>query len=497
MELISEEEKKKEGKSKKIIITIIIALVVILVILLTAIFAIHQALDEENKLSIDGKKYKMPANFMISQENTTYLSINNLAAYIEEYKFYNGEYKEYTEDKTRGYVQCKDEVAVFKAGSNEMYKNNSQDNLNLDYFELELPIILYNSELYASINDIGKIFNSNVFLKQENNTLVVQTMPYLISYYKTQVKKYGYDDIIEEFNAQKAVNYGMLVVKKDNNYGVISTENYYGIIGTKYEKINFLESTKQFIVTSEGKTGLISADGHKIIDLKYDDVGLIDTKCGLYYAKNNDLMGVLNGNGKVVINIEYNSLGFDRKNFPYDNVKNNMFLYENCIPIMKYEIKTGKDKEGKPVEIKIEKWGLADKLGNILLSTQYDNIGYVEVNTSDRSINNAIIIPKIKGLVIGKGEKYGVVNSIGKFIIPCEFDKIYSITTEGKDEFYLEQDTKVIKLDKYITDNKIEIEGLNDDKNNTNTLTNSMNTSVEENHNTVVLQNGTTTTIIM
>ena len=69
-----------------------------------------------------------------------------------------------------------------------------------------------------------------------------------------------------------------------------------------------------------------------------------------------------------------------------------------------------------------------------------------------------MLIPYIKGIVIGKGGKYGVSDSIGKVIIPCEFDRIYSITDEGKEEFYLEQDGRVIKLDRYLEENKIKVE---------------------------------------
>ena len=116
----------------------------------------------------------------------------------------------------------------------------------------------------------------------------------------------------------------------------------------------------------------------------------------------------------------------------------------------------------------------------------------------NKRILSVIIIPKIKGIVIGKDGKYGVVNSIGKLIIPYEFDKIYSITTEGKDEVYLEQDGKTIKLDKYITDNKIEVEDADYNYNNGgNSNSNVININTEETPNTIVVQDGTTTTIVM
>lgn len=471
MELLEESKKKKEGKGKKIVAISIVVLVIALIILITVIVAMQQAIDEQLKINVNGKKYKLPANLVITHDGTTYLSISVLASYTG-YEFYNGEYKEYTEDREKGYVQCENEIATFSANSNAIYKTNAFNLQNLDYQALELPVVLQNDILYASIQDIGKILNSKVFFRQSDNTIIVQTMPYLISYYEKQVGQYGYDGLAEDFVTQKAVVYDMLVVKKEESYGVVSTQDFSRIIGTRYEKMVFIESTQEFVVTSGGKTGLLSKDGESKIGLRYDEIGLIDTRQRLYYAKNDNLMGVLNGNGRVIVYLEYNALGFNRENFPYENVKNNMYVYDNCIPIMKLEVRqTGTDKDGNPITVEIERWGLADKLGNILLNTEYDSLGYVETSTQDRSINNVATIPKISGIVIGKDGKYGVVSSIGKMIIPIEFDRIYSITNEGKDEFYLEQDGRTIRLDKYISDNKIVVENAEETEENNQSST--------------------------
>jgi len=495
MELYDGEQKNKEGRGKKIVAMSIVVLVIALVILLSVIVAINQSIDESPKISVDGKKYRMQAELMVTQGENIYVSVSYLAGYAG-YKSYNGEYKEYTEDKSKGYVECDNEITSFSADSNIIYKSNAKDKTNFDAQEISMPILSYNNILYASINDIGKIFNSQIFFRQADSTLVVYTTPYLVSYYNEQVKQYGYDGVSEEFNTQKAVAHNMLVVKKDGKYGVVSTENYSTIIGARYEKMVFLESTQEFIVTGEGKTGLISAQGENKIKLIYDDIGLIDTQYILYYAKNNELIGVLNGNGKVLVYLEYNALGIERESFAYDSIKHNMFLYENCIPIMKYEAREELNEKGETVIVQIKKWGLADKIGNILLNTEYDSLGYVETNTSDKSINNVVIIPKIKGIVIGKDGKYGVVDSIGKIIIPCEYDRIYSITNEGKDEFYLEQDGKTTKLDRYITDNKIQVyEEKEDESTGGNNINTNTNTTVDGTNNTIsnTVENNTPT----
>ena len=498
MELYDGEKKAKEGRGKKIVAMSIVVLVILLVILLSVIVAINQSIDEALKLSINNKSYKMPSNLIITQGDKTYIAISYLAGYVG-YKPYNGGYREYTEDTNKGYVECENEIAIFSVGSNVIYKNNAKDNLSFDAQTITAPVLAYNNILYASMEDIGKIFNLQIYFRQADNTLVIYTTPYLINYYKEQVKQYGYDGLAEEFNTQKAVASNMLIVEKDEKYGVISSADYSTLIGARYEKIVYLESTNEFIVTSEGKTGLITATGENKIKLIYDDIGLIDTQYKLYYAKNNDLLGVLNGNGKVIVYLEYDGLGIERESFLYDSIMHNMFLYQNCIPIMKYETREEINSKGEPVTIQIKKWGLADKIGNILLRTEYDNIGYIGPNPLDKSINNVVIIPKIRGIVVGKEGKYGVVDSLGKMIIPCEYDKIYSITNEEKDEFYLEQEGRTIKLDRYITDNKIQVyeekEVINTEENttNTNTTVDNTNNTVSNTVNTNTIDNNTTT----
>jgi len=416
---------------------------------------------------------------MVDVSGETYISLSLLAPYVN-YQFYNGGYQAYTEEKDKGYVKCDNEIATFEAGSTTVYKNNANNKLNFDAQTIDKPILLYGENLYAHIEDAKKIFNVGIYFRQSDTTLVVQTLPYIVSYYNTQLKQYGYDGVSEDFNTQKTIDYGMIVVKKEDSYGVISAKDFSVIISPRYSKLLFIEATKEFIATSDGKTGLVSSTGETKIPLRYDDIGLIDTNRNLYFAKNDNLMGVLNGNGKVIIYMEYNSLGIDREKFPYDNVKNNMLIFDNCIPTLKLETITTLDRNKKEVITYNEKWGLADRIGNVLLDNEYDNLGYVAGTDEQRSVNSVVIISKIKGIVVGKEGKYGVVNYTGKVIIPFEYDKIYSITNEGQDEFYLEQEGKTIKLDKYIKDNKIVVEEASETNNNTidNSLTNGINTTL-------------------
>ena len=460
MELRSEEKQEKENKGKKIIIIAIVIMIALIIITSVAIVLLQQKENEKTKLQVNGQLTSIPYDFMVTDEETgeTYYSVKRMA-YLAGYEYYNGEYKKYSEDKTKCYVECENEIAMFQSGSYSITKSNSKEKTNFSDFSIKRPIKTYNESLYLNGDAAQVAFNMQIGYNKNNHTIIMNTLPRLVEIYKNNVKSYGYTDLCEDFATQKAIINNLLVVEKDKKFGVISADSYSSVIGNKYDSIEYIESTGEFIATSDGKSGILSKDGQVKIGLRYDEIGLIDGKNEIYYAKNSDLYGILNGNGKVLVYIQYDEIGIDRDQFPLADVKNDLFLFDNCIPLKK---------DGK--------WGLSDKTGNMILDVEYDQLGYVKKttqvvnennkqnviegtpNSGEKSINNVIVIPSIDGIVIGKNEKYGVVNKIGKIIIPCEFDKIYSITNEGKDEVYIEKDNRSMKLDKYLEENRIDVE---------------------------------------
>ena len=482
MELSSGEKKEKENKGKKIVIISIAVMIALIIILVVAIMILQQAENDRVKLSVDGKTVNIAPDLMLTDSNTgeRYFSISRVASLVG-YSFYNGEYKKYSEDKTKCYVECENEIAMFELNSNTIYKNKSTDKQSFDAYKIAQAVTSYNGNLYATMEAIQTAFNTAVTYNNTNNTIYFQTLPYLVNYYKTLAESYGYTGISEDFITQKTLTKNMLVVRIDEKFGVVSSIDFSTLIGNKYDKIVYLENTEEFIVTNDGKTGILSKDGQTRIGLRYDEIGLIDGERKIYYAKNDNLYGVLNQNGRVLVYIQYNDIGIDRSLFPLVDMKNNLFLYDNCIPLKKDN-----------------KWGMADKNGNIILNFEYDELGYVEnipttlsenesktsnsiitTRNNDMSINNAILVPDIEGIVFGKNGKYGVVNSIGKIIIPFEFDKIYSITNEGKDEYFLESGNKTIKLTNYLAENRINVENNTNNEASRNTVTNTViNTTV-------------------
>lgn len=499
MELRSEEKQEKENKGKKIIIISIIILIALIILVAVALVILKNEENKKMKLIVDGKAKNLPNNFILTDSDSgiDYYPVETIAR-LTGYEFYNGEYNKYSEDKTKCYVECKDEIAMLELNSNTILKNNIDNKQNFNEYKVDNKIKSYGDSLYIAADGIKTAFNTVIQYRSQSNTISIYTLPYLVSTYNSSVKSYGYTGISNSFNAQKAITKDLIVVSKDGKYGVISKKDMTVVIGCKYDNIDYIEGTGEFIATSGGKTGTLSLTGETKIGLGYDEIGLIDSNTKTFYAKNNNLYGVLNENGRVLVYIQYDSIGINRSLFPRADIRNDKLLLGNCIPLKKDN-----------------KWGFADKNGNIIVNIEYDKLGYVEESflrqyetgknannnivetiepSTQKSINNVIVISEIQGIVIGKNDKYGVVDKIGKVIIPCEYDKIYSITNEGKEEVYLEKDGRTTKLSKYIEENRIKVE---ENTTSYNNITNStINNTTNDNSSTNNTVNNTTNSTI-
>ena len=190
MELLNEEEQAKEGKGRKIIIGSIIGMIILIILLAILILILKQAENDRTKLNVDGKTVSIGNDFMISDQATgnSYFSIIQVAR-ATGYNYFNGEYKKYSEDKNKCYVECKEELAMFELNSNKLYKNNAPDKLNFDLYMLDKPVVGYNNALYASKEAIQTAFNVKLNYDNSNSTISIYTLSYMIDHYKAQAEK--------------------------------------------------------------------------------------------------------------------------------------------------------------------------------------------------------------------------------------------------------------------------------------------------------------------
>ena len=477
MDVIGNEESKFNKEKSMKMIKIIVAILVLLFLLVMGIaFAIYYTKSKEFKVIIDGSKNnKIASDAFVIDGGKVYVSIKDVAEYFGDYKYNNGGYKEYSEDKTSCYLQNDYETVTYSLNSTTIYKtilteNSSTSNtnssststtkttasdINYEYFTIDEPVKMINNKLYTTEEGISVGCNVYINYDKTKNSMQIYTLSKLTSLYTNRIPEAAIADDKALFSNKKALLYDLVVVKDEKGkYGVNNTNNE-EIIGKKYTYIKFIESAQEFIVkTDEGKMGIISKDGTTKIKPDYDEIKQIDKDKGLYLVSNNSKYGVINKNGKLVIYLEYTKIGVDPTQFTSDNIKNSYILYDNCIPVEKGE-----------------KWGLMDKNGNTLIEPQYDSLGCVVGTSTNKTANNILLIPEYEGIIVCKDKLYGVINSSGKELIPPATTNIYSITSSGMNSYYLTYNKETMDVIDYL-ENTLGLKPVKDNNGKTTTSTN-------------------------
>ena len=258
----------------------------------------------------------------------------------------------------------------------------------------------------------------------------------------------------------------MLIVTKnqDKTYAVIDTKGN-TIIEPKYDNIEYLPNSGDFLVQSNNKVGIISAKKETKIQLLYDSLELVDSDSGLYIAKRDNKYGVIDSKGNIKVYIEYDEIGIDNSKFEQNNIKNKYLLDNGMIPARK-------DKY----------WGAFDKNGKVVLDFEYDSFGYIA--SSNKDAINLLLIPNYNMMVVCQNKKYALVNSAGKIIIQPILDDVYMTINSGKKYYYMNFNDKKINIEEFLDQ-----QGPNSNKNNDENST-TTNTATENS----VTENSTTTT---
>lgn len=421
MNLIDEEFEKtvKPDNSKKIAKIILAFMLILIIAIIGIFFALVYMQDSTLKLYVNGvKNEKVKSMMVVEADGTVYFPIKDIAAHLG-YESYNGEYLEKSEEPNKCYIQCGEEIANFALNSNKVYKLLTLDSTGTyDYFYASKPVKAINGKLYATIDAIEQAFNISFGYDTENK-ISIYTMPYLIEAYSTRVLDYGYEAISDVFTNKKTVLNDMLVVTKneDKNYAVIDVMGNI-IIEPKYDYIEYLPHSGDFLVKSNNKTGIISAKKETKIQLLYDNLKLIDKDSGLYLAQRDNKYGVIDSRGNIKIYIEYDQIGIDSSLFEKNDIKNKYLLINGMIPARKEKM-----------------WGAFDKNGKEVLKFEYDSFGYVA--TSNKDAMNLLMIPDYNVMVACKSKKYTLVNSVGTELCFPVLDDVYMTINSGQKYYYM------------------------------------------------------------
>lgn len=421
MNIIEEEFQNKEKKKKKTSSTIVLIAIILVVCMIIGIVSYLAYLKNgELKLLLNGQaNSNLKELLMIENDGTIYVPIKEISSYFG-YESYNGEYGDKAEELSKCYSESENEIANFSLGSNKIYKLDlTKDADSYEYVYTKNPVKAIDGVLYATSEAIEKAYNISFEYNKDANAIYIYTTPYLVELYTSKVLDYGYTEISNLFVNQKAIaQAGILVVKSDKGkYGVIDT-NGDTILEAKYDNIEYLPYTGDFLIESNGKYGIVSGSKETKIQIIYDSIELMDSDAQLYLVKKDNKYGILDFNGKIKIHIENDEIGVDISNFAQNGIKNNYILADNLIPVKK-------DKY----------WGLFNKNGNQVTDFKYDSLGYI-VNNNKNALN-LLVIPDYNVLVACKDKKYTLINSSGNELFAPVADDIYMTISEGQTYYYI------------------------------------------------------------
>lgn len=439
MELFDEDLVKNVKTDNKKTLTIVMVLIIFFMIMVFLVVGAMIYIKQTTlKVTLNGQESTIIKNMIIIDENNpqnVYVPIKSISNLLG-YSYYTGDYVIKSEEPNQCYVECENEVAMFTLGSRVIYKTLKDGNNNYEYFSINSndkdAVIPKDGEMYTTIDGIEKAFNVSWNYDLENNKMDIYTMPYLVSYYSQRVASNGYETS-EDFNNQKAVLQGMIIVegKSDSSKtaAVLDVTSGENILEPKYESIEYLEHTGDFLVTSDEKKGIISSSKKTIVKLQYDDIELMDYTNKLYLVKNSEKYGVIDFYGKKVIDIDYTEIGIDNSKFKENNIKSKYIIAEKLIPIKSGDL-----------------WGFFDVKGNKVTDFKYDEIGYITSNNRANSGYSLLVVPDYDVIVVGANDKYTVMFTDGKEAWAMACDSIYMTMNGGETSYVFEYDSNTYSV---------------------------------------------------
>lgn len=418
------------NKSKKMlnaIKAVIIMLVLLLIAILGLTFYMSTLQEGEFKVYINGQRSRTleKTAFIVGEDNSIKVNIKTIGPSLGEYTYYNGTYKGYTEDKSSCYLMSEQEVVEYTNKKNIIRKkvltDENSDYQKMEEFQISEKVENINDELYTSLEGISIGFNARVTYDENTNIVNIETLPTMLANVLGKVPQAAIVDEDVDFNNQKAVLYGLVLVKDEKErYGINDTTNQV-IIGQKYQSIKFIESLQQFLVkTQEGKMGIIQIEdgiSKNIVAANYDNITEIDDE--LYLVQNNGKYGIINNKNEIIIPVECEAIGIDKAQVSQFGIDDRFFLYDTLIPIKKEK-----------------KWGLVDKTTKLeVIKTEYDELGCITNDTTSTG-GSLLLIPEYNGIVVKKDQKYGVINTSNNVLLPIEAEKLYSQAQSNKIEYF-------------------------------------------------------------
>ena len=414
MELYDDTQEKKKSKLSTIITISIIILILITILIIYLIIYLRSTITT---ITLDDADASELEDVFYIEENTKnlYIPIRKIASYFK-YEDYSGDYKYKSEDQSKCYVTNKEETVMFTLDSNVIVK--TRGNSDYEYIEIDEKVFEREGELYTTIKGIEETFNVEFEYNPEKNTIAIYTLDYLIQNYTTRL---GIQNYSTEFSDKKAIFENMLIIKSNNQYGVINAMTGQPILETKYDSIAYLPNTTDFLIKTNEKYGIISKEAEIKIKTVYDSIKIMDNANGLYLVSQNNLYGVLNTEGEVIIGPQYEQIGINIEGYAQNGIESQYIILDELIPVKNNNL-----------------WALFNIKGDQITEFEYNGLGC----SSSKVANTypVLVIPSYKIIIVNKNNLYNLMKVDGEEIIDgYVLDSIYMKTdiTTGKNTYYM------------------------------------------------------------
>lgn len=324
-------EKPKKSPASRMVIALLIICILLAIVIVILMFYLKSTVVPTKKLQINGAQIEMKEGLIVNDSNgREYINLKLLSELLT-YKYNNGEFQKYAEDRTKCYIDTGNEIIGFSSDSSVIYKTTEDSKIDYEYYNLENNIIIHQDELYISTADITKALNVT-YEMINGNIININTTQYIADTQVEELKQSGYTITSDERN-KKAMAYGMLPVKRDNLWGVLNT-NRQEIIGNKYSTMLFDEYNMNYIVSNErNQYGIITPDGNVKVALKYDSLELINHEPVLYKVSQNKKYGIMQKDGTLLTDLEYDKIGYSAE--PQNKINQTLIIPD-------FDGKTGK-----------------------------------------------------------------------------------------------------------------------------------------------------------
>ena len=160
--------------------------------LIVLIYVLKGTEPKKATLYVNNESKTVIYDLIINDANTgkKYVSLKDVAALIG-YEYQNGEYLQYEESKTKGYLENSNQIIGFELGKNKIYKTVPNTDIEFAYYEIKNAIIQNNDKLYIALEDFDTTCNAIITYSEEKDQTVICTTEYLAEEYEKSVIEQG------------------------------------------------------------------------------------------------------------------------------------------------------------------------------------------------------------------------------------------------------------------------------------------------------------------